>query len=160
DGQITARITSLTFPDPWTKTGVMIRSSLDPSSRHAMLVMSGANGVAFQYRVTDGASMVSQTGSATVPPRWLRLVRQGSQLSGYESADGNTWTLVGQVSISMSTTVFIGFAITSHSTYNLATATFGNVSVTAANSSPTATPTRAATNTPLPGPTNTPGAPT
>jgi hypothetical protein len=127
DGQITARITSLTNPDAWTKAGLMIRGSLAPSSRHAMLVMSGANGVAFQYRPSDGVNMVNQAGSATVPPRWLRLVRQGNQLTGYESANGNTWTQVAQVSIPMSPTVFIGFAITSHSTYMLATASFDSV---------------------------------
>src|SRR5207249_277698 len=101
DGEIIARITSFSNTDGsnidgWAKAGPMIRESLDPSSRHAMIQMTGGSGVQFQYRVSDGAYMASQGGSGSVPPRWLRLVRQGNQLQGYEAADGNTWTLVGQ----------------------------------------------------------------
>src|SRR5439155_917714 len=94
------------------------------------------------------------------PPRWLRLVRQGNQLQGYEAPDGNTWTPVGGVTIPMSNTVYIGFAVTSHNSSMLGTATFDNVLITATNPAPTPTntpvaPTATPTNTPVP-PTATP----
>ena len=55
DGEIIARITSQTNTDGWAKAGPMIRQSLSPSSPHAMIQMTGGNGVQFQYRVSDGA---------------------------------------------------------------------------------------------------------
>jgi hypothetical protein len=162
DGEIIARVTSQTNTDGWAKAGPMIRQSLTASSAHAMIQMTGGNGVQFQYRVSDGAGMAaSPGGSGSVPPRWLRLVRQGNQLQGYEAPDGNTWTPVGSVTIpSMPNTVFIGFAVTSHNSPVLGTATFDNVLITSTSPAPTPTPTAVATNTPLPAPTNTPVAPT
>jgi hypothetical protein len=96
DGEIVAQITSLTNTTSWGMAGLMIRAGLTTPSRHAMVMMTGGNGVGFEWRDTDGASTTNKTGSSTVPPRWLRLVRQGDQFQGYESADGNpnTWTLV------------------------------------------------------------------
>src|SRR5262245_17524743 len=129
----------------------MIRESINSaSSRHAMIQMTKSNGVQLQYRVSDNAFMSSQSGSSTVAPRWLRLVRQGNLLTGYEAADGNTWTQVGQITISMSNTVSFGFAVTSHNISVLSTATFDNVLITSTNPAPTPTPTQAPTNTPVP----------
>ena len=129
DGEIIAQITSLANTTPWGKAGPMIRASLDPSSRHAMIVMTGSNGVGFEYRELDGASSTLLSGSASHPPRWLRLVRQGDQLQGYESQDGATWTPVGQIAIPMPVTVYVGFANTSHDDSLLSTATFDNLSM-------------------------------
>jgi len=156
DGEIIARVTSQPNTDGWAKAGPMIRQSLTASSAHAMLQMTGGNGVQFQYRASDGAFMSAQSGSGSVSPRWLRLVRQGNQLLSYEAPDGNTWTPVGQVTIPMSNTVYIGFAITSHNTSALGTATFDNVLITSTSPQPTPTPAPVATNTPVPLPTNTP----
>src|SRR4029079_10838493 len=160
DGEIIARVTSQPNTDGWAKAGPMIRQSLDPSSAPAMLQMTGGNGVQFQYRVSDGAYMAAQSGSGSVPPRWLRLVRQGNQFLSYEAPDGNPWTPVGQVSIPMSNTVYIGFGITSHNASALGTATFDNVLIMSASPAPTPTPTTVATNTPVGLPTNTPLPPT
>src|SRR5690606_7099325 len=133
DGEIIARIVSLSNTDPWAKAGVMIRESLSPGSRFAMMLMTpGSNGAAFQYRTaTNGAAAPSHSadGSSTLP-RWLRITRQGNTVRGYLSANGTTWTLRDSVPLPLPDAVYIGLAVTSHNNSTLATAVFDNVSVT------------------------------
>ena len=58
DGEITARVDSLTATDPWTKAGVMIRETLNANSRFAYTLVSAGNGVSFQHRLLAGGSAV------------------------------------------------------------------------------------------------------
>ena len=57
----------------------------------------------------------------------MKLQRNGNLFSAYESADGVNWTLVGTDTIAMGTTVYVGLAVTSHTTGAAATCTFDNV---------------------------------
>ena len=59
----------------------------------------------------------------------MKLVRSGSTITGYESADGTTWTLVGSDTFVMDTTVFVGLGVSSHVAGTNASATFDQVSV-------------------------------
>ena len=128
DGEIVARVASLTNTNSWAKAGVMIRNTLSANSTHAFVAVTPANGVAFQRRRTTGGTSTHTAGAARTAPYWVRLVRAGSVFSGYSSADGATWTLVGTSTITMGSTVFVGLAVTSHRSSARATATFTNVS--------------------------------
>ena len=134
DGTIVARVASIQMIDAWTKAGVMIRGSLSPSSAYAFMLVaaSSSKGAPFQRRTTDGAAAVSTSGSQSTAPYWVKLVRAGATISGYESADGSTWTLVSSDTFTMGSQVLVGLAVSSHVTGTNATATFDNVSVTAA----------------------------
>jgi hypothetical protein len=66
-------------------------------------------------------------GAAVAAPEWLKIVRAGATVSGYQSADGITWRLVGSASIAMETSVEIGLAVASHDNTVLCTATFDHV---------------------------------
>jgi regulation of enolase protein 1 (concanavalin A-like superfamily) len=61
----------------------------------------------------------------------VKLSRSGSTISAYASADGSTWSLVGQDTVSLPSTALIGLAVSSHTTSALATGTFDHVTVTA-----------------------------
>lgn len=141
DGSITARVVSNgQGSNTLAKGGIMIRRSLDGGSTHAMTVLTGGNGGggAFQWRpVADGESQsVHDPTPAAGPPYWVRLERLGSQLSGYLSADGVTWSLQGDPqTISMGDSVHIGLCVTSHQTDELRSFVFDNVSTTGAVSS-------------------------
>jgi phosphatidylserine/phosphatidylglycerophosphate/cardiolipin synthase-like enzyme/regulation of enolase protein 1 (concanavalin A-like superfamily) len=136
DGEIVARVGSLQAGHHWAKAGVMIRESLAAGSRHAMLVVSPARGVAFQRRVqTGGISTHTDAGSGTAPV-WVRLVRTGSRIDAFRSANGSTWTQVGTENISMSSTVQVGLALTSHDNARLGTAAFDNVRITQGTNTP------------------------
>ncbi len=93
DGSITARVTSLTGPAglaPWSKAGVIIKASTRPGSAYAAMMVTAGHGVRMQFDYTGDIA-----GPSAAPPRWLRLTRSGDTLTGYESADGTRWSVVG-----------------------------------------------------------------
>jgi len=64
-------------------------------------------------------------------PAWLKLVRAGSTVTGYSSADGAQWTPVGTTQAGFTGPAFIGMAVVSVAPGVLNTSTFDNVAVTA-----------------------------
>ena len=102
DGSITARMTALTAGpgpaglQPWSKAGIIITASTRPGSAYAAMVVTAGHGVRMQYDYTgDIAGPAGAVSAAS--PRWLRLTRAGDTLTGYESADGAVWHVVGAV---------------------------------------------------------------
>src|SRR4051812_39954377 len=140
DGAIVARVTSIQNVNAWTKAGVMIRGALSPSAAQAFMLVASSpvKGVPFQRRTADGNASVSTSGSQSTAPRWVKLVRAGNLITGYESPDGVTWTTVGSDTFAMGTTVLVGLGVSSHVAGVAATATFDNVSVTATTVQPPA----------------------
>jgi len=125
NGDITVRVTSLTgqIPAisgamhsglaPWAKAGIIIKASTRPGSAYAAMMVTGGHGVRMQYDYTG--DLPGQAGSASaVSPRWLRLTRSGSTLTGYDSADATHWTRVGTVALAgLPATVLGGLFATS-----------------------------------------------
>jgi len=122
DMRVVAHVTNLSPTNPWTKAGVMMRYSLDPSSPYAYMFVTPQNGVDFQFRATNGAysNWVAQI-SATAP-YWVMLTRQGNTFTGYASSDGQNWRGIYQVGLNMPQGMLVGFALTSHDTGQYATA--------------------------------------
>jgi len=137
DGTIIARVASLQAADPWTKAGVMIREDLTGNAPNAVAQVTSANGMIFQSRATRGATSTSVKGFAGSAPQWIRVVRAGNILSGYYSANGTTWILMGSFTVTMPTHIYVGLSVTSHNPSATATATFSDVSVSAGATSQT-----------------------
>jgi ABC-type transport system involved in multi-copper enzyme maturation permease subunit len=116
NGSITVRITSLTGVHangnghaqagqnplagmtkglvPWSKAGILIAAGTRVGSAYAAVLVTGSHGVRMQYDYThDTAGLPGLVSAAT--PRWLRLTRSGDVITGYDSADGRHWTVVG-----------------------------------------------------------------
>ncbi|MCB1824480.1 MAG: PKD domain-containing protein [Candidatus Competibacteraceae bacterium] len=130
DCTIVARVASITNTDSWAKAGVMIRESLNANSRHAMVVVTPGNGVAFQRRSKTGGSSYHTAGAAAKAPYWVKLTRSGNYFYAYQSQDGVNWTRIGRrITINMATSVYVGLAVTSHDNRLLNTATFDNLSI-------------------------------
>jgi ABC-type transport system involved in multi-copper enzyme maturation permease subunit len=110
DASMTVRVTSLTGAvgsdqlngpvitglQPWSKAGIIIKASTRPGSAYAAIMVTGGDGVRMQDNyVGDTAGL---PGRVSAPfPRWLRLVRSGDTVTGYDSADGTRWIRVGAV---------------------------------------------------------------
>ena len=137
DGQITARLASLSATNDWAKAGVMLRESLAANARYAFMLVTPASGTTLQYRTATGANAGPNGGGA--PPKapyWVRVQRQGTTVRGYMSPDGVTWTLTNSVTLSnLAASVYVGLALTSHADGTLATAAFDNVSVSSSTPS-------------------------
>jgi type II secretory pathway pseudopilin PulG len=128
DGQIIARVVSMTNTNTWAKAGVMIRETLTGGSKHAMMVVTPGNGTAFQRRTSTGGASTHTAGSSVVAPYWVKIKRVGNTLTGYESPNGSTWTQVGTDTVSMASNIYIGLCVTSHNDGVLCSAAFDNVS--------------------------------
>jgi hypothetical protein len=133
NGSITMRVDSLVNTNVWAKAGPMIRETLDPGSKHAMMAVTPGNSCTAQYRnAAAGASASTNwTGTAVTPPYWARVTRTGSVFKLESSPDGKTWTALGaDVTITMATNVYLGIAVTSHDATLTTTAEISNVSTT------------------------------
>jgi ABC-type transport system involved in multi-copper enzyme maturation permease subunit len=116
NGAITVQITSLTGQvgvgqgasgqpqmepgslQPWSKAGIIIKENTSQGSAYAAMMVTGSNGVRMQWGYVN--DLPGLTGSASASsPRWLRLVRTGDTITGYDSADGTRWTLVGTATL-------------------------------------------------------------
>jgi len=131
DGVIIARVTSLQNTDSWAKAGVMIRETTGAQAAYAAVFLTGSNGVAFQGGAGNGASSWSAGAYGSIPD-WVRLTRSGNTFTADCSADGVTWTNVGNATVAMGANVCVGLCVTSHNPGAAATATFDSVSVNGA----------------------------
>jgi regulation of enolase protein 1 (concanavalin A-like superfamily) len=128
-GNVIAKVVSVSNTDPWAKAGVMIRETLDPGSKHAMMVVSPNNGIAFQRRVTADAASEGTNKTGLIPPYWVRVSRMGNTIYGEMSADGKSWETLGTVTMPMLSTVYVGLCLTSHNVEQMCTAEFSNVAI-------------------------------
>jgi hypothetical protein len=135
DGDIVARVASVENVAAWVKAGVMIRQSVNSNSAHAFMIVSAGKGLAFQRRRTAGGVTTHTAGSSGTAPRWVKLARRGQAVTASTSTNGTTWTVVGQDTISLSGSVLVGLAVSSHVTARTATVTFDNVRVTSVTAS-------------------------
>jgi regulation of enolase protein 1 (concanavalin A-like superfamily) len=133
DVTIVARVTSFENTSSSAKAGVMIREALTTGSKHAFALVTPGSSVGFHRRTAINGGTAGTNGSGSAP-LWVRLVRSGSTITASRSTNGTSWTTIGSSSISMSSAVYVGLAVSSYDTSNAATATFTNVSVSAASS--------------------------
>ena len=135
NGSIVARVATVQNVNAWTKAGVMMRDGLTSGAAHAFMLVTPTTtkGLAFQRRPTSGGTSVNTAGPLAGPPYWVRLTRTDTVITAEVSSNGSTWTTVGsQTFASLSSTLQVGLAVSSHVTGTLATATFDDVVVTAA----------------------------
>ena len=129
DLEVTAKIDSIQNTNAWAKAGVMIRENLDADSKHAMTVITPANGVSFQRRTATGVNSGHTTIKGITAPEYVRVLRLGDNFTGYYSADSQVWYPMNTVNISMSTDVKAGLAVTSHNNSAETEAMISNFSV-------------------------------
>jgi ABC-type transport system involved in multi-copper enzyme maturation permease subunit len=98
---------------PWAKAGIIIKASTKPGSAYVAMMVTGSYGVRFQSNfVNDTAGLTGHVSAAS--PRWLRLVRAGPVITGYDSLDGVHWDQVGTADLSgLGSTVQAGLFATS-----------------------------------------------
>src|SRR3954467_3110045 len=130
DVEVIARVVSMTAAHAWSKSGVMIRSSLTSNAAHGFALVSAGRGIAYQRRATDGGMSSSTSGPAATAPYWVRLVRSGPTVTAYSSPNGTTWSHIGSNTIGLGATAYVGIATTSHNASSSTTAGVSQVSVT------------------------------
>ncbi len=138
NGSITVRVDSVEQTDVWAKAGVMIRDNLGADSKNGMAYVTPDGRVGWQYRqqlMGTSDSTRSDPGAITLP-HWLRLTRDGDTITAAHSSDGIKWEPMveptdaaspSSLSIPMTTSIFVGLALTSHAAGVGCTAQFSSV---------------------------------
>jgi subtilisin family serine protease len=136
DGEIRARVASVTNTSPYAKAGVMIRQDVSNNSPYAMMELLPNRSAAFQWRLTK-AAVTQSVGSPSAPaPYWVRLVRSGNTITAYRSSNGTAWTTVGSQTVTLPQNVLVGLAVTAHNNATKCTAVFDNLSVASGANTP------------------------
>lgn len=133
DFELVARVVGITQANEWSKAGVMLRETTAANSRNVNVVATAAKRLAYQRRPDNGAQTTNVKFENVPQPRWLKLVRKGETVTGFESADGKAWTQVGTDTLAkLAPEVAVGLAVTSHADGTLTTATIDSVKLTKA----------------------------
>ena len=125
DGSVTVQLTSQTNTNPWAKAGAVARDSSAAGAAYYGVFVTPGNGIALQWRPTDGAQTRSLAFAGTIPT-WLRITRTGTSFTAFTSADGATWTPLANSTMTIAAltgTLVEGLAVTSHDTGQLCTVT-------------------------------------
>lgn len=128
DGELVARVESLSKTAAGTKAGLLMRDSLKPDARNVAVMVLANGGLQQQHRA-KAASPTSSTKAPGAPPHWLKLVRKGDAITGFRSTDGQKWTEISTQKIEkLPVSIYVGLAVASNSA-TAATAKIDNVSV-------------------------------
>ncbi|QYR21100.1 hypothetical protein KZ483_25845 [Paenibacillus sp. sptzw28] len=163
DMEITAKLEEIGSVDNHAFTGLMVRDDLIDDSATAALGLSWVKiskatswSTYLAGRETKGGDFnemtetldnVSNAAKAGIPlvadipfkiggveqGYWLKLVRKGDTFYAYGSINGNEWTPIGEKTVAMEGSVYVGFAVDSNDVANdieqLNYAKFSNVSL-------------------------------
>lgn len=129
DGSLSARVISQTRTHGWAKAGLMIRETLEPGSRHAMIALTPDHGIAFQRRLQTDQNSRNTSLPGFTTPSWLKIERWGRRIDAYHSADGLHWIYFASETLDFDGG-WIGFAVTSHNDNLIGDAVFEEVDFT------------------------------
>ncbi|MDZ4848074.1 MAG: zinc-dependent metalloprotease family protein [Pirellulaceae bacterium] len=131
DGEIVARLTSMSNTNAAAKAGVEIREATGTGAKHVALIQSWASGQQLISRATaNGATTTVGASTQAFTAKWLKLTRVGNVFTGYVSDDGVVWTLKGTSTVAMNSNVLVGLISTAKDNTKRNVAKFKNVSLT------------------------------
>ena len=112
--EIEGKLTSQSSTTAGALSALMIRESFDENTAMAAIGVTytgtGTGTVNFYYRPNNSYA-TTVAGSSVTLPIYLRLVNNGTTISGYSSTDNETWTLVGSTtSVSLPKMYYVGMA--------------------------------------------------
>ncbi len=108
DVDVSARIQYIS--EGWSSAGIMIRDELTTYSKQASSLITLHEGGRFSVRQYEATPHPDIDVSTIAEGSWLRLVKQGNQVSNYVSGDGVTWTLIATDTVDFGETFYIGIA--------------------------------------------------
>jgi autotransporter-associated beta strand protein len=132
NGVFTARVASLTTKDLSGMAFLMARVSTNSGDLAAYVSLNGKGVGSFSTRSSTNGSYGSITTNGVFAPYWIRLVRSGTNILGYTSPDGATWSQLGSsfsLGIATNTPFQIGLGASPNTAGYSAYASFDNVSL-------------------------------
>jgi tetratricopeptide (TPR) repeat protein/predicted RNA-binding Zn-ribbon protein involved in translation (DUF1610 family) len=129
DGMIVARVESVSKADTNSKAGVMMRDSLKSEARNVALVVLAGGGLQEQLRAKASSATIAVKARGAAP-QWLKLARKGDEITGFSSADGQSWTEIATQKIEkLPASIYVGLAVASHSGSTATTVKIDSVAI-------------------------------
>lgn len=125
-GHVVARISAMSAAPPGARAGVMVRESAEADAAAVWLSVNNA-GTNFLRERAETATEAGDVAVGQTNKPWLRLVRNGSFVTAWESADAINWSKVGQSSFRVSGDAIAGVSVASGADWRYATAAFDEV---------------------------------
>jgi len=130
DCELVARVSSPQQGGSPMKVGVAIRSDLAREASHAGLYSVPGKKLQFNSRAAPGKPGTEKEKADASLPRWLKLVRHGADVIGYDSDDGRKWTETGRETLTgMRDVAHVGLVVRSQDKDKLVTAQFSDVRI-------------------------------
>ncbi len=130
DGEITARIVSISQAARLAKAGLMFRTALDGSSPFAGIMLSGEEILAIHRSALSGQARGSRVAGENAPV-WLKFSRRGEVFTGLVSRDGISWRQVSQETVRLAPQTMVGVALCSHNPTAICSAIFERPAIVA-----------------------------
>ena len=111
--EIVARVVRVQYTDSMAKAGLMVRDGLSEYSRHVAIGLTAWRGAFFQTRDRENTRATENMYRDLYASHWIKLKREGSQFTGYESQNGRQWTQVERVTVPMNEKVYVGLVVAS-----------------------------------------------
>lgn len=111
----------------YAPAGLSIRQDItNAGAAHASVVVTPKNGVNFLTRSQLDGATTTTLGPSVASPVWLRIVKSGQSVAGFQSDNGYSWQLVGKTQLAYDQPFYIGFVGASLVDPTLRTYTFTN----------------------------------
>ncbi|KAL7553859.1 hypothetical protein ACHAWF_017192 [Thalassiosira exigua] len=112
DHTVIARVSRRSTPkhdQPWQKSGLMMRKSLEPNSAHASVFVTGSEGICFQVRKQDGSrSEGASCRKRGIQDTWLKLEKRMDEYIAYMGSEPSLIT--SQAKATQDSTCWDGYA--------------------------------------------------
>lgn len=125
DGEIVTQVKNL-IGNGWA--GITMRETTQSYSKKVQLLINNGNFARREIRTNESAPSYPQQIFA-IGKKWLKIVRNGNQFSGFISPNGMNWQLVMAANISMSSCISIGLVTTNANLSNPVSADFKNTTI-------------------------------
>jgi hypothetical protein len=132
DGSVSADVTTQQATNSYAKAGVMVRASSDPAAPYYAALITPQYGIRVQYRSIQGGGSGTVATSPGAVPAYLKVVRSGTTMTAYTSADGITWTAIpgsAKALPNLAGAALAGMAVCSHNVNVLSQTTMTAVSI-------------------------------
>jgi len=114
DDMFLSQITSMSVSTG--QSGIMLRQGTAVADPYAALFVSNGKCI-FQSRTSSGGTAAQNfVVNSVTTPVWLKMLRTGNVITGYESSDGLNWTYAGSQTVTMTSAAYFGVAVSSGST--------------------------------------------
>jgi regulation of enolase protein 1 (concanavalin A-like superfamily) len=119
------------FPlQPFVTGGIMIRSTLDPTSDHVSLLAHEPDGFSFVRRLAPSWTTLSMpTEQVLRPGAWLKLERRGTVVTAFVSGDGSQWSFAGSEPMNFGSDTYVGVVVASNQQGLMGAAFFDSIGV-------------------------------